>query len=141
PGLLNCYQTSLSLDGSGSSAGPSLVYAWTTANGLILEGATTPTPVAGQAGLYLLTVTDTVNQCRSTDSVWVNEDFEIPQADAGPPATLTCAFPEAQLNGSGSQGPAFTYAWTSQDGLILSGEQTLTPVVAAAGLYQLLVTN
>ncbi|TVQ47865.1 MAG: PKD domain-containing protein, partial [Saprospirales bacterium] len=49
---------------------------------------------------------------------------------------------EVELDGSASsQGAEFSYLWTTSDGNILSGEESLNPLVNAAGTYQLQVTN
>ena len=62
-------------------------------------------------------------------------------ADAGPDLILTCTNPDAQIQGSGSVGPNFSYQWTTVDGNIVSGQGTLTPTVNQAGTYCLLVTD
>ncbi|MDW8231107.1 MAG: hypothetical protein RMJ33_14840, partial [Saprospiraceae bacterium] len=66
----------------------------------------------------------------------------FPIANAGPAQTLTCAAPQLSLNGTGSsQGQQFSYLWTTQNGNIVSGATTLTPVVNAPGTYVLTVIN
>ncbi len=77
------------------------------------------------------------------ESVEVKEDVTLPTADAGAPQMLTCAVTTVTLNGTGSSqvgGPYF-YEWTTPNGLILAGHNTLTPTVAAPGVYALLVLN
>ncbi|PKF75002.1 choice-of-anchor L domain-containing protein [Chryseobacterium sp. PMSZPI] len=57
-----------------------------------------------------------------------------------PPQTITCTTPQITLNATASVVPAgSTIAWTG--GTIVSGANTLTPVVSAGGLYTLTVTN
>lgn len=140
-GLLNCYAPQIQLDGTGSSSGSIYSYQWTTSDGNLLNGENTLTPSIDAPGAYLLTITNLTNQCVSANEVLVLEDFEAPQADAGPGSELTCSLTSISLGGSGSQGNLFTYTWTTQGGNILSGANTLSPLVDSAGLYQLQVFN
>ncbi|SHF31172.1 choice-of-anchor L domain-containing protein [Chryseobacterium takakiae] len=58
------------------------------------------------------------------------------------PATLTCTNSQATLNASGSTYPAgSTFAWTTANGNIVSGANTLNPVVNTAGTYTLTISN
>ena len=58
------------------------------------------------------------------------------------PQTITCATTQVTLNASLSVIPAgSTIAWTTAGGNIVSGGNTLNPVVNAAGVYTLTVTN
>ncbi|MBK6995126.1 MAG: hypothetical protein IPH31_09435 [Lewinellaceae bacterium] len=69
-------------------------------------------------------------------------DFAVPLADAGAPQVVPCSNTLTTLNGSGSSGPDFAYQWLSSNGgHILSGANTLNPVVDHAGTFQLTVSN
>ncbi len=58
------------------------------------------------------------------------------------PQTITCAVPQITLNASASIVPAgSTILWTTVGGNIVSGANTLSPVVNAGGAYTLTVTN
>ncbi|MGO4710119.1 choice-of-anchor L domain-containing protein [Chryseobacterium sp. 2TAF14] len=58
------------------------------------------------------------------------------------PQTITCAVPQITLNAGASTVPAgSTILWTTAGGNIVSGANTLTPVVNAGGAYTLTVTN
>lgn len=58
------------------------------------------------------------------------------------PQTITCTTPQITINASASVVPAgSTIAWTTTGGTIVSGGNTLTPVVSAGGTYTLTVTN
>lgn len=58
------------------------------------------------------------------------------------PATLTCTNSQTTLNASGSVYPAgSTFAWTTTNGNIVSGANTLSPVVNTAGIYILTISN
>ncbi|MCJ7935338.1 MAG: gliding motility-associated C-terminal domain-containing protein [Chryseobacterium sp.] len=63
-------------------------------------------------------------------------------ATIAPPAVLTCTNSQITLNASTSVYPAgATYNWTTTGGNIVSGGNTLTPVVNAAGTYTLTISN
>lgn len=58
------------------------------------------------------------------------------------PQTITCTTNQVTLDASASVIPAgSTIAWTTTGGNIVSGADTLTPVVNAGGVYTLTVTN
>jgi len=142
PLTLFCGVVQDTLNATGSATGPNISYGWTTPDGNILQGQNTLSPVINAAGLYLLTVTDTLNGCSATDQVTVLQDVNAPTADAGLLQSLTCVSLSVALDGSGSSGgPGISYLWTTTDGSILSGDTTLTPLVAATGTYLLQVTN
>ncbi|MFM8485931.1 MAG: PKD domain-containing protein, partial [Bacteroidota bacterium] len=77
--------------------------------------------------------------CNVTDTVKVNV---ITVAAAASPAVVTipCDGADVTLNGTGSStGPDVSYLWDTSDGNIVSGGNTLTPVVNAPGAYTLTV--
>ena len=137
---LSCEEDAVTLDGSSSSTGDNITYQWTTENG-ILRNPTAIRASASQQGLYTLTVSNTSNGCSSTATVNVIQDVNMPTAVAGNPQQLDCTTGTAILNGNGSVGVDFIYSWETEDGIIESGENTLTPVVIAPGTYQLTVRN
>ncbi|WP_300689169.1 choice-of-anchor L domain-containing protein [Chryseobacterium sp.] len=58
------------------------------------------------------------------------------------PQTVTCTTPQVTINASASVIPTgSTILWTTTGGNIISGANTLTPVVSAGGTYTLTVTN
>ena len=140
--LITCYVPEIQLDASASDSGPNYSYQWTTNGGVILTGSNTPTPTVGSGGQYTLTLTNNQNGCDSQLNVIVPEDTTPPIADAGPYLEITCVLQEFPLFGfNSSQGPNFSYLWTTSDGNIISGETTLNPVVNEQGTYTLTVTN
>ncbi len=136
--VLTCSITSLVLTGTGDTSS-SISYNWTTADGNIVSGATTLTPTINAAGTYTLTATNTLSGCSISDQVIILADMLLTSADAGSNQQIDCNNSTVVLNGSGTDGA--TYLWSTENGNILSGDSTLTPVVDAAGLYTLTVTN
>lgn len=137
--VINCINVSISLNGSSQTSG--VVFSWITIGGNIVAGANTANPTVNASGTYVLTVTDTVNGCMASDSVFVMADFTAPDANAGPDDTLTCTATQVTLSGS-SITPGATFLWIATNGgTILSGANTATPVVQVPGTYILTVTN
>lgn len=63
-------------------------------------------------------------------------------ATIAPPAILTCTNSQTTLNASGSTYPVgSTFVWTTANGNIVSGANTLNPVVNTAGTYTLTISN
>ncbi len=143
PATITCAQSAVQLNGTGSSSGANFTYAWTAANGGNITGSTTNLiTTANAAGTYTLVVTNTTTACTKTAVITVSADTAPPVAVAATPGTLNCNVSQLQLNGAGSTvGNNFTYNWTTTNGSIVSGQNTLAPLVNMAGTYQLLVTN
>jgi hypothetical protein len=135
-GIITCTNASVTL--SGSSTGNTPSYAWTGPGG----SSTSQNFIVNVVGTYNLVVTDGVNGCTSTASTTVSSNLTAPSAAASAPNNLNCNNSSVQINGSGSsQGPTFIYNWSTANGSIVSGQNTLTPTVSAAGIYTILVTN
>ena len=139
---LSCNVNSLAINSSGTGS-PFLTFEWTASNGgNIVSGADSLNPIVDAPGTYSLLVINTANGCTATDVVQIFEDVNTPQANAGPPATLTCAVQQTTLNATASTGTNFTYSWTATNGgNILSGPNTLNPTVNEPGTYTLTVNN
>ncbi|MBL7795504.1 MAG: HYR domain-containing protein [Saprospiraceae bacterium] len=134
-GVLTCINLSVTATANVSGGVGPYTYEWS-------EGQTGNPAQLTTPGSHIVTVTDN-NGCTKTAQTTVNSNLVPPNAEAGPTVTLTCAQPQKTLNGAGSsQGPNFSYQWTaSSGGNIVSGANTLTPLVNAAGTYTLVVTN
>ena len=138
---INCTTMSIMLDGTGSSTGD-FTYLWTTNGGDIASDETTLMPTVTAAGEYILTVTDTINGCTSSDTTMVTQDANIPIANAGPDRTLSCDVLSVQLDGSDSSfGAEFKYLWTTGDGNIVTDPTSIAPIVDAGGIYTLEVLD
>ncbi len=140
-GLLNCFNPTGSIGSISNPSGPGFTLQWTTTGGNFTSPTTGQTATVDQAGDYQLLVTNTQNGCSSTDNVSVVADFAAPSANAGPTFELTCVQTSFALQGSGSVGANFNYLWTTPNGNIASGANTLSPTVDAPGTYNLLTTN
>jgi len=142
PGMLNCSNTTTTLDGSSSSSGSEFSYLWTTSDGNIVSGATTINPVVDNNGTYTLTVSNSTNGCSSTASTMVTSDNTPPVSNVASNAALDCNTTQLVLDGSNSSsGSNITYLWTTSDGNIVSGANSNMATVDATGTYSLLVSN
>lgn len=102
------------------------------------DGSGTSPWIGLPPGNYTVTVTD-ANDCSVILSYTLEPGLT---ADAGPEQELDCVNTAVVLQGSASAaGPEISYAWTTPDGNILSGANTLNPLVDAPGTYILIVTD
>ncbi len=140
--IITCTSPSVSINGSGSSTGTDIIYAWSTISGNIVSGNSTASPVVNQAGNYSVIVTNTTTGCTSTDQMTVTSNSTLPIAAAGADQTLTCTTTTLTINGSqSSTGAIYTYLWATIGGNIVSGNTTSSPLVNQAGTYNITVTN
>ena len=138
--VITCSQTSVVLNGSSSTPGATFSYV-ASGGGNIVSGANTATPTVSSAGTYTLTVTDPINGCSASDVVIVTLNTTLPNVNAGTDAVITCSQTSVVLNGSSST-PGVTFSYVaSGGGNIVSGANTATPTVNAAGTYTLTVTD
>jgi gliding motility-associated-like protein len=143
PLTLTCLVLQTNIDATNSSTGVNFEYLWSTPNGNILSGSNTLNLLVNEPGQYNITITNNINGCTQEGSITVEENITPPIADAGPtPEELDCNTEAVSLNGENSSaGSSFSYSWTSADGNILSGNNSLTPTVNAGGTYLLTVIN
>jgi hypothetical protein len=142
PDIITCQTPEVTLNGAGSSAGVQFAHTWISQGNFTITDPNTLTPTVSNPGVYTLEVANLQNGCVSTAEITVSQDPNIPEADAGPPATLTCAVATVELQGSSSvQGNGIVYSWTTSGGSILSGAGSPNPVVNGSGVYTLTVHN
>lgn len=93
-------------------------------------------------GSYTVTVTD-ANNCQNALTINIQDLSVTPNAEAGQPYTLNCDNTSTTLSAAGSSvGNNISYSWeAASGGNIVSGANTMTPVVNQAGFYILTVTN
>lgn len=135
-GAITCVNNSVQLTGGPSGAN---TYNWTGPNNFT---STEQNPTTNTSGAYTLVVRADTTGCTASATVMVQQNTTPPTATIAAPGNLNCNNATVQLNATGSsQGPNFSYLWTTTDGVIVSGETSLTPIVSAAGTYDLLVSN
>jgi gliding motility-associated-like protein len=136
--IIDCSNTSATLDGSSSDSGADFTLVWQDANGMQVEtGSTFNTP---NTGTYTLVVTNTSTGCLASDDAIVSGTSNLPTADAGVMSTLTCNILEVTLNGSNSStGANFSYEWQNSSGDSLGNDVLLN--ISTPDTYTLIVTD
>ncbi|HJW31251.1 MAG TPA: hypothetical protein VJ508_18615, partial [Saprospiraceae bacterium] len=130
--ILNCLDTTATLTGTSSAPG---MYHWSgpklfASNSLVTE--------VEDSGWYYLSI-DFGKQCVSKDSVYIAQNLETPDADAGADQQLDCNHNQVSLDASGSNGNNAILQWTNVIGDILSTQSIL--FTDSSGTYVLHLTN
>lgn len=132
-GVVTCIATATAT-ATATGGTPGYSYEWS-------DGQSGSTAVFDQPGSYTVTVTD-MNGCTRAASVNITGNITEPTAVANASGDITCTTIQIPLSGAGSStGSNFSYQWTTNNGNIVSGANTLSPTVNACGTYTLLVTN
>ena len=134
-GSLDCNNTSVNLDGSGSSAGVAISYNWSTSNGNITGATDIAVTSTNSPGDYLLTVTNTNSGCQDTAWVTVISDQQIPNVSATG-GTIDCISTAVQLNAN-STTAGVSYSWTGPNSF---SSALQSPTVNQNGTYTVSVT-
>lgn len=126
-----------------ATAGAGTTVVWGTINGQIQSGQNSLTPVITLPGTYTITATDPVNGCTSTASTQVSIDTVSPTLSIAAPSVLTCVTLQTPLNGAVQQPSTgnYTSVWSTTNGNIVNGGQTLSAQADLPGDYILLITN
>lgn len=132
PDTISCLQTTVLLDGSGSTAG--VQYAWYNPAGLLIS--TDSNALAG-SGLHTLIVTRMAAglTCRDTAQVNVPSNQHLPDIMALGD-TLNCLQTQGHLTGASST-PGVTFQWTGPNGFLSMQPDTM---VTQPGSYSLVVS-
>lgn len=143
PANIDCNNSTLTLNGSGSSTGPNISYIWTTTDGNIVSAANSLTPTINQPGTYTITVKDNNNGCTTTASVLIGNNIVSPNAGINTNIPiLDCNNQTLTLDINGSStGPNFSYAWSTLNGNIQGTTSGSMIIIDAAGTYVLVVTD
>lgn len=136
PQLLNCFNTTATLDGSGSQNGTNISWAGPG----IVGNPTTEMITVNLPGVYIITVQDPENGCTSTQQVSVDQDITPPNAVIIQPDQLDCTVDEVTLDGAGSSsGSNYNYSWIDPQGNILSS--SISTEAQSIGNYILAVQD
>lgn len=137
-GTLNCDVSVLTLGGNGTSTGANISYEWLNSNGELVGTETTLD--VSVPDTYTLNVMNSLNNCETSAQAIVDQDIELPLADAGLDATLTCTTTEFLLGGTGtSSGTEYQYEWTNESGEVISTD--IVQMISDPGTYTFTVFN
>ncbi len=132
---LNCEKSSLQINGFSST--PNTSFSWSGPN---LNTSSSSIEVT-TPGIYTFSVTNPDNGCVKNIDIEIFEDLSPPEASIQPPNILNCVQDQVSINAKIMNLDDMTYSWTTLDGNILSGVNTLNPMVNQKGTYTLMVTN
>ena len=125
----------------GMNAVTGMTYSWFPSTGLSSISASNPVANPSQTTLFILTSTDVVNGCTSTDQVMITVNNELPIAYAGLDALITC---NQNVNGAviGMQPVSgISYSWTPNNGLTSSNQSEVIANPNGNTTYTLTATN
>jgi hypothetical protein len=135
---LNCLTPTATIN-SATNAGTA-TYNWTGPG--IQSGQGTGDIVVNAAGTYSLTVTDNSNGCQSSANNIIAENFTTPSITIGIQDTLSCLSPVIPIqNVTVNNSNNYSLAWSTVDGFIVDGNNTIVPNVSVSGDYTLLATD
>ena len=96
--------------------------------------------LVNRAGVFNAVVIG-ANGCTTAVEATVVADENIPSVEVAATNDLDCIVRTANINADIVQEGDFTYEWTTENGVIISGADGETITVGAEGTYQLVVTN
>ncbi|MBK7344212.1 MAG: hypothetical protein IPJ06_14640 [Saprospiraceae bacterium] len=145
PLTLNCYLDETELDGSLSNGTNGIdFYKWTTSGGNILTDPGQPSVSISGGGSYQLLVSTSLGGiiCYDSISVAIPLDTVSPVVSIADPPFLSCQDSTLQLVAQGLPLPSgYDVAWTTPDGTILSGQDSLTSLILGPGIYIVTLTD
>ena len=138
PLIISCSNSTITLNGSYSEAGPNIAYSWTTSGGNILSSTTSNTILVNLAGTYNLLVTNTVTGCSSTQSVVVT-GTTVP-VSASITANPTTGFSPLTVNFTDVGTGAISYSWNFGNGSVISTSVNPAYTYTTGGTYTVILT-
>jgi len=115
-----------------------LSFFWTTPTG---EEITDESFESMDAGTYYFNIFG-ITGCETLDSIEVKLDTLFPTIEIEQTGILLCEVDELSISGAGtSVGVEFFYQWTTDDGEIVFGDNSIDPVISGEGTYRLYVED
>jgi SprB repeat/HYR domain/Secretion system C-terminal sorting domain len=134
---ITCYNPAPNVVATSQTNGAT--FSWSGPNGFT---AHISNPTVTVSGTYSVTATNPANGCTAASTIFVSENLATPYVYAGEDRVLNCNFTSILANPIGtSTGNNITYLWTTLDGNIVSGANTLYARFDAVGTYKLTVQN
>jgi hypothetical protein len=107
--LITCQQNTVTLTGTATAGGS---FRWTGPSGFDKSGTSVTTSTPGK---YYLVVSYP-DLCEAKDSVIVNKDANVPDAQGGPDKVLNCLISQVQIIGSTTSTGTINLIWTDANG-------------------------
>jgi gliding motility-associated-like protein len=137
---ITCENSSILLSGEGSGPLNEIDFEWFYYGNMISDEVEIQ---ISEAGEYILQIINFTNGCTSFDTIIVEENMQLPEIDIITPLSLNCIDTLIQIDASNSStGNEFEYQWMSVSGNgIISGANSLTPLINEPGQYLLIIEN
>ncbi len=121
---------------SGESTTPNTIYTWIV--GGSVSTVTNPEITANSPGTYIVTVTDTTNNCTNSATFNVTGNNVAPTLSVTTPNPITCYEPAVQITATATPSN-LVYSWAGPG--IVSGEYSPTATVNQDGSYTIAVID
>ncbi|MCC6816289.1 MAG: gliding motility-associated C-terminal domain-containing protein [Saprospiraceae bacterium] len=141
PDTLSCNISTITLYSTGSANSGSSYYNWLTQSGNILDSLNLKQIKINKPGRYSLTIIDSSNLCSATRSIDVIEDKSLPVILIQKPGELSCTIKQLSLNANLLNVTNPFIIWSSPSGNILSGQNSVNPLISGQAYYFIKVTG
>ena len=129
--LITCLSPTIGLTASSSNTN---TISWITPTG------TSTNPVtAFVAGNYIVSITDAISGCTSTQTISVIGTTVAPTAIVAASSIMPCGTSTLVMAATSSQTSGVTYLWTGPN--VVSGSASQNPTIGMTGLYTVVVTD
>jgi gliding motility-associated-like protein len=136
PNAITCSQPTSTLNSTVTPVNAALL--WTGPGNI--SNATIANPVVDVAGDYTLTATSITTGCKTSRTLNVPENKNIPTITISNPPVITCSQPSVTVH-SITSASNYTALWTTSNGNISGAANLLDVLVTKAGTYTLTVTD
>lgn len=115
---------------------------WTDSNGNVLNSQGQSQTYVFSSGWYYVMATDTSSSCFNIDSIFVDENFDLPALSTQDTSIFTCNDTVVSLNGNTDFSfPNLQWSWYTNNGNILSDPNNTTITADAPGDYFFTILN
>jgi len=138
---LDCDNEQVVIDATATDSMGMSVFWSTEEDGVILADALSL--LVFEPGIYMFTVLNEQNGCTETVDIFVDLDTLSPDVIIESVTdVLDCETREVEIDArNSSTGSIYTYSWTADPGLILSGQDSLVTFAGQPGFYTLEIIN
>lgn len=111
---------------------------WTDSNGLLI-GENLDLSVSN-SGEYYFTAINAANGCPNSAIAMIENNVYYPEILTGQADSLSCRTPLVQIEGTLITPANVSIDWSTTDGMITDGQNTLSPIVSLPGIYTVTAT-
>lgn len=139
--LLDCDNGFINLDGSSSQTGETISYTWLDVDSMVIAFGVNNLDVI-QGGTYYLQLLDEANNCINFDTMVVLSNIDFPEVLLDEELIIKCDGSDVVVALTTLIDPSlFTFDWQTNNGNIVSGNDTPEAIVSTTGLYIVSVVN